>query len=121
MNVLILEDSKERIPIFNKVLKDDIPVVVETAKHAIDLLKNKDWDLLFLDHDLGGQSYVKSGENTGWEVAKWLEEHPDRKPNNIIIHSLNTVGQKNMKDCLPEATVFSFLKIYDMSVEGKYF
>ena len=40
-------------------------------------------------------------EATGYTVAKWLRDHPDKKPNRIIIHSFNNVGAKNMQDILP--------------------
>jgi hypothetical protein len=76
---------------------------IEDSKVCIEYLKNNTYDYLFLDHDLGGQQYVKSGENTGYEVAKFLEENPHLQPKNIILHSFNEVGRKNMKLALPNA------------------
>ena len=76
---------------------------VRTAAEAINALASEDWDALFLDHDLGGETYVRSGPGTGYEVAVWLERNPSRKPPQIFLHSLNTVGRDNMKAALPEA------------------
>ena len=45
---------------------------------ALALMKDKPWDLIFLDHDLGGQVFVSSSHhNTGYTVAKYIEEHRD--------------------------------------------
>ena len=68
------------------------------------LLSGAKWDVLFLDHDLGGETYVNSNrEDTGAEIARWLDNNPDHKPDHIIIHSLNEDGSKYMKHLLPES------------------
>lgn len=36
-------------------------------------------------------------------VAKWLEENPKFQPKQIIVHSLNAVGRKNILAALPNA------------------
>jgi hypothetical protein len=61
------------------------------------------YNITCLDHDLGGQVNQSSGLGTGYEVAKWLSEHTDRKSAQIIIHSFNIPGAKNMLSVLPEA------------------
>jgi len=66
------------------------------------------YDILSIDHDLGGKTYVESGEGTGYEVAEWLYENPDRKPKEIYLHSLNSAGRKNMKNVLPESVEAPF-------------
>jgi hypothetical protein len=58
--------------------------------------------ILILD---GDKVNVPSGEDTGYEVAKYLNENPDRQPETIIIHSYNHAGAKNMKSLLPTAQV----------------
>jgi hypothetical protein len=73
---------------------------------AINYLNNETWDLLLLDHDLGGEQMVDhSNKNTGSEVARWLNENPAKKPQAIILHSFNPVGRLNMKKLLPESFV----------------
>ena len=102
MKILILEDSKRRHKAFRAKYGFDL-TIVETTSEAIELLESQEWDTLFLDHDLGGETMVDSGSGTGYEVAKWLSEHPERKPRQIILHSYNPVGRANMKAALPEA------------------
>lgn len=116
MRILILDDDRDfdepdnlekagriRIPAFKRKFIGHNVVWVQTATEAIAALANEDWDALFLDHDLGGEAYVQSGPGTGYEVAVWLEQHPDRKPPQIFLHSLNPAGRDNMKAALPEA------------------
>jgi len=100
MRVLILEDSPERTVKFKQLLIGHVWEIVATAQEAIQRLAQESWDLLSLDHDLGGEEMVASGPGTGWEVAKWLSEHPDRVPTRIILHSFNAPGRKNMADTL---------------------
>jgi len=104
MRILILEDDPNRHVRFRRNLIGAEITIVDQAQDAIELLKTKEWDLLCLDHDLGGKIHVDSSEpNTGYAVAKWLEENPKFQPKEIILHSLNPVGRENMKKCLPNA------------------
>lgn len=105
MKILILEDNIDRINSFKKVLSFAILTFVERAEDCIQELQKNEFDCLFLDHDLGGQVMVESGPGTGYEVAKWLEEHPDRQPDLIFLHSLNSVGVKNMRLALPKSRI----------------
>ncbi len=98
--ILILEDDHERHEAFRLKFKDEDVLIVETAKEAIAHLKLEDFDILFLDHDLGGKVYVESGPGTGYEVACFLEENKGLKPKQIIIHSLNPVGAKKMNQAI---------------------
>lgn len=105
MKILILDDDMNRHCIFNKKLVGHEVTNVITSKEAIQQLSSFNFDIVFLDHDLGGEVFVKSGENTGFEVAVWLSENTDRQPSRIIIHSLNPVGAVNMKSKLSSAEV----------------
>jgi len=79
---------------------------VQTPIEAIELLKTNKYNFLFLDHDLGGKIHCPSDQNSGYAVAKWLEENPQFKPTeDIILHTYNTVGCYNMKAALPEAII----------------
>jgi CheY-like chemotaxis protein len=108
MRILILEDSPERQEQFNKNLVGHNVEISDSSKATIQKLSNEKWDILFLDHDLGGHAYVPSGENTGYEVAKFLEENQQFMPQNVIVHSLNSVGAKNITDALPNAVRIPF-------------
>ena len=110
--VLILEDDPNRVNSFRDRLdKEGVKFfVTDSVTACIQALENCEWEWLFLDHDLGGKFYVKSDgdEPTGWHVAKWLSEHPDRIPDAVILHSLNPNGRKNMKSLLPNAEEVPF-------------
>lgn len=108
MKILVLEDDHIRHISFMKNLSDHDLDIVETSKEAIKKLQDNDYDVLFLDHDLGGKIMTPSGENTGYEVAQWLSNNPDRMPKQIYLHTLNPVGQQNMKNVLPNAIIASF-------------
>jgi CheY-like chemotaxis protein len=106
MKILILEDNPERHKAFRHNLVGAVLKIVTTVEECIHALKTDMWDALFLDHDLGGEAFVDPSEKeTGYHVAKWLEDNPDRKPSTIIIHSLNYSGAARMKMCLPDAVV----------------
>jgi CheY-like chemotaxis protein len=108
MRILVLDDDQIRLSKFkHKYLNDDVDCV-ETSKDAINKLDTENYDCLFLDHDLGGEVYVDSGENTGYEVAKWLADNPQKQPKIIFIHSLNPIGSENMKQLLPRAVKKTF-------------
>ena len=106
MNILILEDdpNNTRMPKFRRNLIGNIIYHARTPREAISFLRSKQIDVLFLDHDLSGTGQPEpSGPGTGYEVAVWLEEHPDYKPGQIILHSLNPAGRAKMQQALPEA------------------
>lgn len=98
MKILFLDDDKERIRVF--MLSTSIYHelhIAETAKDAITHLINypEPWDLVYLDHDLGGKQMVASGPGTGYEVACWIEEH-EPVIQQIVIHSWNPAGAARM-------------------------
>lgn len=83
--------------------------IVKEAIEAIDLLESFDWDILFLDHDLGGQVHVSSEDpNTGAEVARWIKNNPSRKPKLVIAHTLNPAGQKYIKSYISDCLIYPF-------------
>lgn len=96
MKILVLEDNEERITQFKRNLAGNLLVIVDNADEAIDLLMHTKWDVVMLDHDLGGKEMVSSGPGTGYQVAVFLEQNPEFRPPNIIVHSMNPVGAKNI-------------------------
>jgi CheY-like chemotaxis protein len=103
MRIFILEDMQIRINIFKKWYEAHELVIVTNAEEAINILsKDLEWDVLFLDHDLGGKIFVSiKDENTGSRVAKFLCNKSIK--GRIIIHSWNPVGAKNMLNYLSYA------------------
>jgi hypothetical protein len=105
MRILILEDDENRNVYFRRNFAPNEIVITDDSKECIKLLVDENWDMLFLDHDLGGQQMVSSGENTGYEVAQFLEENSIFVPPRVVIHSFNPIGARNMHQALPRATV----------------
>ena len=86
MATLFLDDDKERI----KKIKASVPytiTVVTTAEDCIKKLQEEEWDLIFLDHDLGGETYVDSNrKDCGMEVVRWIAAN-EPIIRNIIVHT----------------------------------
>jgi len=76
---------------------DDSWILLRTGESTMAFLCTQEGniDTLSLDHDLG------EGKKTGYEVLKWIEAqvflHGYKPPKEIIVHSANPVGIKNMK------------------------
>jgi CheY-like chemotaxis protein len=104
MKVLILEDSAERIFRFKEKLIGHEYEITQDTKYCIELLKTQDFDYIFLDHDLSN-IFEKPGEGTGYEVAKWISEHPDRAPRKILIHTMNNIGAAAMMNILGDVGI----------------
>jgi hypothetical protein len=102
--VFVLEDDPNRIEtiqfFWGKFADFDI---TSSYREAIEKFDGK-YDLIMLDHDLGGKIYVDIREsNTGTNFAKWLAENYEFRDTPIIIHSHNPVGSSNMNDILLNA------------------
>lgn len=96
MNILILEDDANRIGTFKRKLAHHDLTIVETAQDAIGQLATKCFDVIFLDHDLGGEQMVSTvGANTGSEVVRWMCANIEVACH-VIIHSLNTPAAIDM-------------------------
>ena len=88
--ILIIEDDKNRINQFKKNFKNVNITFTNTVKGTIDILsKNKKFDIIFFDHDLGD-----GGDSVN--IAKWLSQHTDKLPKNVYVHSANPVGANNI-------------------------
>jgi CheY-like chemotaxis protein len=103
--ILVLEDDANRIEVFREVLGGKHAVsYVETAHDCIELLEREKFDILFLDHDLGGLVYVsEANTNTGSEVVRWLKLHIQDLNPYIIVHSHNHVAAERMEQDLKRA------------------
>jgi len=113
MRILILEDSEDRIYAFKKKLAGHYVEYYNNVKECIQSLKgNGPWDYLLLDHDLDNK-FNPPSDGTGYEVAKYVANHPDICPRRILIHSANNVGAAAMMRVLGDvgirATYIPFL------------
>lgn len=102
MKVLFLDDDKMRLAQARTIYSDYEYFEAETAIQAITMLDQKSpFDLVCLDHDLGGKIYCPSDEVSGYHVAKHISEMPEHlRPKEVIVHTYNPVGGKKMMDVL---------------------
>ncbi len=109
MRILILEDDIDRMEVFYSKLANDHTVVwVDTASQAIGYLGRGDFDVVFLDHDLGGEVFVNQADaNTGSEVVRWMVSTDTllSRPT-VVIHSLNFPAARSMEDSLNRSDRF---------------
>ena len=96
--VLFLDDDHHRIAHFKQMIRSiecDL-TVVETADECIAALGSGTFDLVLLDHDLGGEIYCDSSrEDCGMEVVRWLERNGGEH-GEFIVHTFNEVAGATM-------------------------
>lgn len=101
--ILFLDDDPSRAALMYQRMNSEQQkhtLWVQTAEEAIDVLKNyrERLELVFLDHDLGGRTYVHSArEDCGMEVVRFLEKQaPKDYTCDFIVHSWNIDAAKKM-------------------------
>ncbi|MCK5020932.1 MAG: hypothetical protein KAS32_28215 [Candidatus Peribacteraceae bacterium] len=68
---------------------------VRTYEDGIEALRKEEWDILYLDHDLG--CFDDNGrEYTGYDILCWLESNQQYLPKRIELLTSNPVGRKRM-------------------------
>ena len=104
--ILVLEDNPNRIAIFKTHLVNHDVDYVDIAWDANKLLNENIYDIIYLDHDLGGHVYVVDDDinGTGYDVAKVIPE-TENKNARIIIHTYNPVGYQRMSAALNEYNI----------------
>lgn len=101
MKILFLDDDRKRISIARQFAIGHDFTAVETVNEAVSQLNQSTFDIISLDHDLGGEVYCKSDEKSGYEVAKHVAALPVEKlPKKVIVHSFNPGGAENMMKAL---------------------
>lgn len=98
----ILEDDPERMELFLPALDG---WHVDRHDNVADAVAgfSGPYDVICLDHDLGGQVFVPSDEeNTGYQFAKHLAAN-ERPVAPVVVHSWNTAGARRMVDALSDA------------------
>lgn len=117
MNIFILEDDSIRMELFREALKDHN---VDHADNVVDgkkLLTLNEYDLILLDHDLGGEQMIHSAdENTGYQLAKFIRD--DNICARVITHTYNPAGAKNILAVLPRATYIPFATLIEKLEAG---
>lgn len=97
MKIFVLEDDINRIQRFRQKLHNPSVTYCDYVEDAKMLLKKDKYDVIFLDHDLGGEIMVDSNDpNTGYQLAKWIREQ-GMTFDQIIIHTCNPIGGDNIQ------------------------
>lgn len=117
MRILILEDDENRIDRFRQNFIGCDLDVTKDPNEANKWLEEREYDAIFLDHDLEDSHYLEdclSKETTGLCTASFLGEKLWLSSNaTVIIHSLNPAGRERMKQaCLkrnPQIVPFNTL------------
>ncbi len=94
LRFFVLEDHPYRVEAFKAVLHGHDVTYAIDVREGIDTFVPP-YDVILLDHDLGGEELVNSEEpNTGYQFAKWLVEHQSRLKGSacVIVHSWNGPG-----------------------------
>lgn len=102
MNILFLDDMKSRRDIFQQNSVGHSVDFAVNAQEAISFLKNKKYDVIYLDHDLEESHYESNHDDheDGRFVARKLKEMKQHYGKIVIVHSLNPSGRANIKSIL---------------------
>ena len=96
--VFVLEDDPVRIRQFREAsIRHDLTIVTGLCGPDGAFAQwHPPYDLVYLDHDLGGRQMVDSDEEeTGAAFTRWLPPAGEHQPL-IMIHSFNPVGAQRM-------------------------
>jgi CheY-like chemotaxis protein len=106
VKIFILEDDPNRVEWLKENLNPDIELdITDEVEEAMPWLRERKYDVIFLDHDLGGDQMVSSDVwNTGSTVAKMIHETPN-KHLTVIVHSYNPSGAQIMIDSMRDKGV----------------
>jgi hypothetical protein len=126
MNILILEDNPIRIDIFKNLFKSQTLFITDKVDIAIKACEDIVFDIMFLDHDLGGKIWVDSSEeNTGYNFLRLLVNFnnqnmtPIQKNALCYVHSMNPIGANNMVNLLHDYGRDAIWCPFNQLIKGK--
>jgi CheY-like chemotaxis protein len=88
LNIFILEDAPERISWFQNTFSDCKLSITSNVEQACDMLRGGNFDLVFLDRDLGHPQL--NGEDVAW----CMKQENLAQNSCIVVHSVNPRGQR---------------------------
>lgn len=120
MRIFILEDNPVRMRKFRNELIGHTIDHAETVYDGKSFVSLKKYDLILLDHDLGGRQMVDSSEeNTGYQLAIFIAEEKLNRDTSCITHTCNPAGADNILSVLPHAVKVPF-PMLDISMVGEF-
>lgn len=109
MRIFILEDNNRRVVKFRRELIGNIVDHAETLSVGREMIRENEYDLIFLDHDLGGKEMVDSAdEDTGYHLALFIADDDRNRKTPCVVHSCNPAGADNIVAVLPHAVKVPF-------------
>jgi DNA-binding NarL/FixJ family response regulator len=98
MRILILEDNSIRQEKFKELFKNQELYIFDSFNQELcDSVRKIDYQIMVLDHDLGGKIWVDSREeNTGYSFVVWLVGNQIQKNSLIYTCSMNPIGANKM-------------------------
>ena len=94
-NILVLEDSSERIEWFYKIFEDKFNIFcTDDVDEAILLIKSYEFSIIFLDRDLG------EGKKAGEDFTSAMLQEKMCKNSLVVLHSVNPYGVQKMENDL---------------------
>src|SRR5690242_9390526 len=102
-NIFVLEDEIDRYPReqIKMALHGHNLTIARNVPEAKELFVGP-YDLILLDHDMEGFYEKSDHPNTGYQFCKWLVDAKCSPKPQVILHSHNPVGRKNMRLLLEE-------------------
>ena len=98
--IFVLEDDRRRCEWFTKRFKGDVLDMSCEIDEAKQLLETRQYDSIFLDHDLQPEHYgsdTPDDERTGYAIASFLAARPElQRSATIMVHSFNADGAMRM-------------------------
>jgi CheY-like chemotaxis protein len=107
LRILFLDDDIHRHKILASRMIGHTVTYVFDARSCLDKLGEAQYDIVMLDHDLGGpesENQIFENVEDGRFVVRWVSANADLfRQTQFVVHSLNFVGRSSMVASLREA------------------
>lgn len=87
----------------------DVHLAVDGAE-ALTLLQREPWDVVLLD--------LMMPNVNGWELVRWLQDHPERRPRSIVV--MSAAGPDVLRELDPTIVNAIFFKPFDLTQLASY-
>lgn len=106
VKILFLDDRSKRIhSALDKFKVYDLTIVTNVTE-CLRFLSNEEWDIVYLDHDLGGHEFMDTNSHEcGMEILRYIDRTGwpvDKKKPRFVIHSSNSFAAMAMEEYLKE-------------------
>jgi len=123
LRIFVLDDDMSRILWFQENFKS-VSFAFDPVK-AWNILKNEEYnfDIIFLDHDLGG-AFTRGSKGDGIDLARQMAKEGVYKNTRIIVHSRNPQGAQAIEEALKEThtniELINYLNLREIVVNEKF-